>query len=232
MTRLLVLALVAALGLSACGAGSTDALPEEADELPASPVPDVARIVCVEEGAARVETPAVKPQGDGVHLEIVNETGGERAFSATDAQGGGLGGNAPTGTSTQVVDLGPGTLTVSCEEPETEPGPGEPLEVVDEDGVWVSTRLDCEEQFSAVLDYVMGAEGESADPLDAARKGLEGYRIEPDDVFELAGYPEAESINVRLVRDGESLAVVHLVPDGAGKWLVDMVTGCSSLQEG
>jgi hypothetical protein len=37
---------------------------------------------------------------------------------------------------------------------------------------------------------------------------------------------------VRLVRDGESLAVVHLVPDGAGKWLVDMVTGCSTLQEG
>jgi hypothetical protein len=232
MTRLLVLALVAALGLSACGAGSPDAPPEDAGELPVSPVPDVARIVCVEEGAARVETPAVKPQGDGVHLEIVNETGGARAFAATDDQGGGLGGNAPAGTSTQVVDLGPGTLKVSCEDPETEPGPGEPLEVVDEDGVWVSTTLDCPEQFSTVIDYVMGAEGESADPLEAARKGLEGYRVEPDDTFELAGYPEAESINVRLVRDGESLAVVHLVPDGAGKWLVDMVTGCSSLQDG
>jgi hypothetical protein len=230
MTRLLVLALVAALGLSACGAGSTDAPPEETAE-PGLPVPDLARIVCVEEGAARVETPVVKPQGDGVHLEIVNYTGAERAFSATDDQGGGLGGNAPAGTSTQVLDLGPGILRVSCEEPVTDPGRGEPLEVVDEDAVWVSTTLDCGEQFSAVLDYVMGAEGESADPLEAARKGLEGFRVEPDDALELAGYPEAETIRVRLVRAGESLAVVHLVPDGAGKWLVDMVTGCSTLQE-
>jgi hypothetical protein len=231
MNRLLLLALVAALGLPACGAGSADAPPEETIE-PASRAPDVARIVCAEEGATRVETPAVRPQGDGVHLEIVNESGGERAFSATDGQGGGLGGSAPAGTSTQVLDLGPGTLTVSCDDPETGPVAGKHLEVVDEDGVWVSTTLRCPEQFSAVLDYIMGAEGESADPLEAARTGLAGYKVQAGDDFELAGYPEAESLSVRLVRDGESVAVVQLAPDGAGKWLVSMVTGCSTLQEG
>lgn len=228
MRRLPLLALVAALGLSACGAGQDEGSGSPTTETEAAALPDVARVVC-EPSGTRVETPVVKPQPDGIHLEIVNETGSERSFSLTSADGG-TGTGAPAGTSTQVVDLGPGALTVACTDPTLEAEGGEPLEVTDEDGIWVSTRLGCAEQFSSVIDYAQDAKGETGDPLEAARKALESYGLEPDDVFERAGYPEAEGTSVRMVRAGESLAVIFLVDDGDGKWLVGGVNGCSSLE--
>jgi hypothetical protein len=227
MIRLTVLALVAALGLAACGSGQR---PEAAPEAKGEPValPHVARIVCKAGGPPLIETPAVKPQRDGVHLEIVNETGADLSLVLPT-----MGTGAPVGTSTQIVDLGPGELTVACAAPETlgdgEP-PSTPLEVVDQDGIWVSDLLDCPEQFSQVIDYELDARGETNDPLEAARKAVEGYGLEPDDVFERAGYPAGDDARVRLVRNGESLAVVFLVDDGAGKWLVGGVNGCSSLE--
>ena len=67
MKLLTVLSLALALGLSACGAA------EEADPVAATheaepaALPGVAQVVC-DEGGTRVETPAVKPQGDGIHV--------------------------------------------------------------------------------------------------------------------------------------------------------------------
>ncbi|HXV96189.1 MAG TPA: hypothetical protein VD695_06540 [Gaiellaceae bacterium] len=231
MKPLLLASLAVLLALPACGSGEEAGSGSTASEPQPEPaaLPDLARVVCDEQGV-RVETEAVRPRADGLHVEIVNEAGSERAFSLSGA-GTGLGFGVPPGPTVQVVDVGPGTLTVSCSDPATEPEEGgEPLELVDEDGVWVSTRLACEEQFSQVVDYVQGAKGESSDPLEAARKAVEGYAVEPDDAFERAGYPEAEIAKVRLVRGGEPLAVVDLVDDGAGKWLVSTVTGCAELQ--
>jgi hypothetical protein len=229
MKLLTVLVLALALGLSACGAA------EEADPVAAphksqpAALPGIARVVCDEDGT-RVETPAVKPQGDGVHVEIVNNAAGERSFSLTSVEGGGMGFGAPPGTSSQIVDLGPGALTVSCTDPAVEVEGGEPLEIVDEDGIWVPTTLGCPDQFSQVVDYAADAKGETSDPIEAARKAVEGYGLEADDIFERAGYPDAETVRVRLVRNGENLAVIDLMDDGSGKWLVGMFTGCSILQ--
>ena len=233
MSRILVLFIVALLGLTACGA-SEDADsggPAEttATEPEPTALPDVARVVCDESGA-RLETPSVRPKPDGIHFEIVNDTGGERSIAIQNAQGTGTGMGIPAGTSTQVVDVEPGAITVSCTDPATEPGAGEALEVVDEDGIWVSTRLGCAEQFSQVVDYIQGASGETTDPLEAAEKAVEGFGLEPDDIFERAGYPDTDTSRVRMVRDGEPIAVVDLIDDGTGKWLVSMVTGCSSLE--
>lgn len=218
------------LALSACGQepaaepGDVTGGPE-----PAPALPDLARVVCEADGT-RVETPAVRPRGDGIHVELVNETGAERSFAATSAEGGGLGVAAPTGKSVQVLDLEPGALTVACPDPGTGEGDGAPLEIVDENGIWVSTLLDCGQAFSQVVDFAPDARGETSDPVEAARTALEGYRLEPDDVLEPAGYPETELPKVRLVRDGEVLAVVQLVDDGAGMLLVSMLSGCSSLE--
>jgi len=229
MKLLTVLALALALGLSACGAAEkADPVAATHESEPAA-LPGVARVICDEDGT-RVETPAVKPQGDGIHVEIVNNAPGERSFSLTSAEGGGMGLGAPPGTSSQIVDLGPGSLTVSCTDPAVEVEGGEPLEIVDEDGIWVPTTLGCPDQFSQVVDYVAGAKGETSDPIEAARKAVEGYALEAEDVFERAGYPDAETVRVRLVRNGENLAVIDLMDDGTGKWLVGMVTGCSILE--
>jgi hypothetical protein len=231
-TLALVPLLLAALLVPACGAGqeagsgsgSTVAEPEPEP----TAVPEVARVTCTADGTV-VGTPTVAAQPDGVHIEIVNELDAERAFSLTSLETG-LGFGAPPGTTNQVIDLPPGALTVACTDPAVAAEGGEPIEVVDPEGIWVSTTLACPEQFSQVSDYIQGAEGETSDPLEAARKAIEAFGLEPDDVFEPAGYPEAEVPRVRLVRDGEPLAVVDLIDDGEGKWLVGTVTGCSSLE--
>jgi hypothetical protein len=226
---LLALTLAAALCLPACRSGQ-DAGPagptqgREAD----TALREVARVVC-EPNGTRLETPSVRSRPDGVHFEIVNETGRDRSFSVLDGQGGGVGENAPIGTSTKVVALGPGTLMVTCSDPLADVEQGSSLEVVDEDGVWVSMKLDCATTFSATIDYVRQGQGDP-DPLAADEKGLENY-MQPGDVVEPAGYSDAANPVFRLVLSDEVLGVVDLMDDGAGGWLPSTVSGCSSLEE-
>ncbi len=228
-----VLALALAVGLSACGAAEEAGQGQSTESSEPPVLPETAKVVCRSGDAPSVETPSVKPQADGVHVQFVNETSKELSTSIEHAEDGGMGTSAPMGTSSQIVDLGPGTFSVACYDGYTEDGsevPRASVEVVDPDGIWVSTRLTCTEQFSQVLDYIQGASGETTDPLEAARKGVEGFQLEPDDVFERAGYPDTDTVRVRAVRDGEPIAVVDLIDDGTGKWLVSQVTGCSSLE--
>lgn len=230
----LVLALAAALALPACGAGQATApAGPTASPEPEAALPNVARVVCESGRAPTVETPAVKPQRDGVHIEFVNGTGKDLGFSIEDPSEGGLGAGAPPGTSTQIVDLHPGTVTIACYDDAAEDGsevPRSPLEIVDQDGVWISTRLTCSSDtgFSQTVDYMQGARGE-ADPLEAAQKALEHY-TKPEDVVEAAGYPDTEVRIYRFVRAGDVLATVSLWDDGADGWLPDTVTGCGELE--
>jgi hypothetical protein len=177
-------------------------------------------------------TPRVRTQADGLHVEVVNETGKDLSVSILDERGGGLGADAPRGTSTKIVTVPPGKVFVTCVDPYAgDPGqaPQASVEAVDVDAVWVSTQLDCAMGFSGTSDYVPGARGEP-DPQVAAEGALGPYG-EPGDVIEPAGYPEAESPEYRLVREGEVLAVAELMDDGAGGWLAGTVNGCSSLTD-
>jgi hypothetical protein len=223
--------LVAVLALTACGA-EREAVPAGSIESSQpGALPDLARVVCEAEGPPRIETPAVKPRPDGVHIEFVNETGKDMGFSIEDPSEGGMGDNAREGTSTQVVDLHPGTVSIACYDAFTEDAgkaPKTAIKIVDEDDVWIPARLTCTQQFSGYLDYAADARG-NADPLEAARDGLSGY-MQTGDTVEPAGYPEAQTtLQYRLVRAGEVLAIVELEDAGSGGWLPGSVTGCSSL---
>jgi hypothetical protein len=227
------LAVVAVLTLGACGAGRESVPAGSTESSRAGALPALARVVCRPPGPPRVETATVRPQRDGVHVRFVNETGKDLAAAMLDEDGRGGGANAPQGTSTRVVDLRPGTASIACFDPFTEDAgkvAKTALEIVDEDGVWISTRLTCKRWFSGTLDYVPNARG-NADPLEAARERLRGY-LQAGDVVEPAGYPEAKQRpSYRLVRAGDVPAVVELQEDRAGGWLGGSVTGCSSFQK-
>lgn len=231
MQRTCLAAAAATALLAGCGQEQAPRSGGTSDGPESVALPDVARVFCNANGAPRLETPSVRPQADGVHLEFVNDTGTDLSFSIFDPSGGGMGADAPQGTSAHVADLRPGIVSVTCYDASTEDGsevPRAPLEIVDEDGIWVPTRLDCDAAFTTEASYTEDARGKP-DPLEAAQDALDGYS-EPGDVIEPAGYPQAEQPEYRLVRDGEVLAVVELFDDGAGGWLVDWLTGCSSLE--
>ena len=56
--------------------------------------------------------------------------------------------------------------------------------------------------------------------------GIAVRSIEADDVVELAGYPQQQPIEYRLVHDGAVTAVARYFDDGHGGWLLDGVTDC------
>jgi hypothetical protein len=229
--RRLFLVVAAVFALTACGAGPETGPAGSTESSQSEAIPDVARVLCQAKGPPRVETPAVKPQADGVHIQFVNETGKDLAFSIEDPSEGGMGADTREGTSSQVVDLHPGTVSIACYDAFSEDGSEvakTPLEIVDEDGVWIPARLTCAEAFSTHADYALDARGDP-DPLEAARGGLDSY-MQAGDVVEPAGYPEGETPLYRLMRAGEVLAIVDLEDDGAGGWLPSTVTGCSSLE--
>jgi hypothetical protein len=181
-----------------------------------------------------IETPAVKTRRDGVHFLVVNETGMELDFSIEDPSEGAMGTGAPQGRATHVTDLHPGTVSISCYDPYTEDGSEvarAPLEIVDEDGIWIPTRLQCTSEFafSQTVEYVSSARGKS-DPLAAAEDALEGY-TQQGDVVEAAGYPDTPERIYRLMRAGNVLANVSLFRDDSGGWLPDTVNGCSELEQ-
>ncbi len=84
------------------------------------------------------------------------------------------------------------------------------LKLVDPKGHWVSTELECE------TDMVVGTNGGYAgtpmgdqDPVTAVEESLKG--LEPDDVVEVGGYPEADAPTVRVVRDEKVIGVYGFV---------------------
>lgn len=86
----------------------------------------------------------------------------------------------------------------------------------------------CAESSTLVADYAPDGEGERGSPVEVVRRSLErrgGLRAA--DVVERAGYPEAPAATVRVVRAGDTVAVVTLPRAAAGGWLVESLTACT-----
>ena len=221
MKRVALLATVALLGLSACDTGREEGSVEIGE------LPNVARVVCEDDGT-RVEPETVKPQRDGVHVEIVNETGEDLGVNVGDKADGTYPGlDAPPGVSKDVLTVPPGSIWLVCRGPLTNTQ-GQPvtLEVVDQDDVWLEgtgEAPDCATGVSGHSDYMPDTPGYPT-PADAVRRQF-ADAFEPGDVLEQLGYPEARTATLAIVRDGVNVWGFAVSDHGAG-WLVDTDSRC------
>lgn len=231
-------AAVAGVALAACGGPTTVTVDQ--------PLADAAEIVCVPNELV-VEPAAVRPQSDGVHVRVDNPGDDERMV-LIDRWGYVP---APPGVTDLVLPIPPGELRLTCVEPlesddpeeQAWPYPGEDewatlprLDVIDVDGLWADDILACEVSTGFHYDYEwemtdapMPA-GRTGDPVDLAREDLprelgELGEVRRGDVLEPAGYG-GDTGRVRLVRDGEVVALIYYSPDGQGGWHVGGVEYC------
>lgn len=109
-------------------------------------LPDVAEIVCSEEGAVAV-TPRVQPQEDGVHLRFRASGDRWRAFNLFNGEGANEGGDIRPGFE-NVSTFPPGPLYAGCfEDLDDGFSPGDPeyaeLTIEDPRGLWTELDLVC-----------------------------------------------------------------------------------------
>jgi len=191
-------------------------------------MPDVVEIACSSEGA-RATTPAARPQADGVHIAVTNETDVRLSVVVRGAGGRGGGRDAAPGHSEHVFELPPGQLEVGCHGPTEDSSELVNLArvtIVDEEGVWVSLELACEEVSSTIADYGEGTTGGRGEPVELADAALRERGLRSSDRIEPAGYPDADGDAVRVVRDGETLAAVHFRRTPDGGLLLDQIDRC------
>jgi hypothetical protein len=188
-----------------------------------SVLPDAVQVVCDSNGTS-VLTPIVRPQRDGVHLEVQNTTGEDLSFVIGDSGGD----NAPAGSSELIWPLAPGAVKIGCVA-QSAPGDTRPdgeVTVQDPDGTWIDPGVGCGTVTLGSMDYVDGATGEQGDPVQIARTRLRD-RLHEGDVVQAAGYPAAPDRHVIVVRDGSTVADLTYRLDQAGTgWLEDSESTC------
>jgi hypothetical protein len=195
-----------------------------------------AAVVCQADGGTRVVTPTVKPRPDGVHFQVDNRADGSVYLYYRWGADEGNVGELDRGLTEKVVAQGPGTWRLACTAPDrfpTDQAAWMPMEVVDPEGLWIPSRVDCEHPTASHPDYREYFEGrlprgETGAPVEQARDivsgEVPGWR--PEDVVETAGYPEAVPRLVRVVRDGRIIAVLDYRDDGQGGWFYGGIEYC------
>lgn len=191
---------------------------------------DAARIVCDGDGA-RVLTPKVEAQPDGVHLVLDNRLTGNADYSI-DHPGGGEGWNVPPGESERVANTPPGSARIDCYRRSWrgEVGGNGPqsFEVVAGDSGYKSTKLDCPRAKSGRIKPYSEEEmqKQKGDPVEIFRRGNSGS-LREGDVVEVAGYPKnQDERTVRVVRDGKVVATAHYLEFSTG-WLEATEENCA-----
>ncbi|HJQ28100.1 MAG TPA: hypothetical protein VJ827_02075 [Rubrobacter sp.] len=191
-----------------------------------------ARVVCGPDGT-RVQTPRVEARPDGVHFVIENRFEAGAGYSSEYQGGGGGGESVPRGESAHVADFPPGKVRIGCEKPPIDGTKVDygTLEVVDPEGVYKPIELQCEGgmAMSGGPQYAPGAKGKRGDLVEITRHSFSD-QIRDGDSVELAGYPEnRDERSVRVVREGQVIAMVAYFREGKG-WLQDHYEACASFQ--
>lgn len=173
------------------GAGSATTLPVLSVPEQGSP-PDEVILTCDGAGAT-LSADTVLTSPDGVHLTVRNTSGEVAALNLVDR-----GEVVPPGETATVQDMPPRTLLVSCgyDQNRVIVAAGT-VEVVDLDGNWRPTTMDCSRR--VLVDWGPELMGVGATP-EAAVRWWAANRPEalavpltPDDEVVLVGYPEARA---------------------------------------
>jgi hypothetical protein len=179
-------------------------------------------IVCTNDGGTRLWTPVVEVQPDGVHLDIENRAGEQASIDGFHLDVG-------QGRHKEVVRTPPGRMKVACNPFSRHKSEAKPvkydLRLVDPEGHWVSTELECEsDSVVATTSYAPLSIGDE-DPAEAVQEMVKG--LKPDDVVELGGYLQADVPAVRIVRGSKVVGVIGLVEtdDGLG---IEGTSSCDS----
>jgi hypothetical protein len=183
-------------------------------------------IVCTEDGGTRLWTPVVEVQPDGVHVDVENRAGEPTSFF-------GLSVDVDEGRHKAVVSEPPGRLRVACYPYSQHESDKKPvrydLELVDPEGHWVSTDLECEPNAmveGTIRDFIELDDGLSRDPVQLVEESVKG--LESEDVVEVAGYPEAEIPTVRVVRDERVIATFGFIQADDGGLAIETSDLCAS----
>jgi hypothetical protein len=219
----------------------------------ADPVADVSEVVCHPD-AVELDPTRIRAQGDGIHLQVSNPSDEERMLILEDWGYEPI----PPGDTELILTAPPGEWRMTCvapvpsDDPETEmawPHPAEDdwatfplLTAVDVDGVWADSQLPCPHPTGWHNDYEWDMTdapvpaGRKGDPVDLAREDLPGElgeegELGPGDVVDVAGYRDREGA-VRLIRDGEPIAIVTYRSDGQGGWHFGSIDFCEDDEVG
>jgi hypothetical protein len=219
--------MVAASGCATRHTSPTVASAAKASSLPGPPT--VATVTC-EQSTARMLTPVVAAQRDGVHFVVENRTGHTFYFvpvhiddEAVDygelASKGGV--SIPPGTRDLIFVLPPGHGGVLClSEGTSLPNARSqllqmvaPFEVVDPDGIYapIPSDLDCGGGHVTTHELYLPLEFTDPEmPLAVARERLGG--LFPSDVLQRVGYPEQRHVWVQVIRGGRIVALINFGP--------------------
>ena len=175
---------VATVILAAACAGRTPSVPPVAVASP-SGLPDSVQVVCDSNGTT-VLTPVVRPQRDGVHLQIQNTTGKHLSFVVGED-----GDDAPAGSSELIWPLPPGSVKIGCLDDAQDGGtpPGGEVTVQDPDGIWVDAGAGCDSVANGIFDYAEGASGQQGTGRHREAP-ISAIASRTGDIVKAAGYPD------------------------------------------
>jgi hypothetical protein len=176
---------------------------------------DVLRIRC-DGDTVVVETPVVRAQPDGVHVEVV-PTGGERVLTFWEAGAGRatFGGRVAADGKGHPWPIAPGAARVACGPTLGPVAEAAAFEVVDPDGNWATGELSCGDAARAEVVGYDGGATRWVDEEAMIRGILRGVR-ETDRIVP-ASYGRDRLARWVILRDGAEVGVVVVtwVTDGA-----------------
>jgi len=177
---------------------------------PASPTPLAAPAVVVtcDGSVASVSAPAVRARPDGVHVEAISQDGSPTTVDVSTEENGWI--TSLKGSA--ALALAPGTYQLTCLDTSAEEETPAEVLVTDPDALWRSGDVTCTGGG--------GTRGSGNEPPATPEEAIAYLRtivlsFRPDDVLEPAGYPDAPSGWIRLVRDGQVAAAWSVVGSGS-----------------